>query len=1225
MVSVQEEEKVPVELTATKCVTRLPDLLRPETGWSDDEDACPSRRPPAPVRVTATPQHPPEVQMSQQDKNDSRLVSAIQPGPECAAHTSPLPKGVVKVNELCFDGQGLAPASIELSPSGLPDTSASIPVVPFACKGGASAVHVPPSLEMPIVDHVAPPSPLRLRKPPIVAPFNGTAKVSMPIESTLNCEPMVQPNPVFQIITKSRRGSWKKDQRKPAKPKRRGQQAPTASNPRGLSEHALDYFARARRKFSSKNKSRQEREDECPSCEMVEAAPTATVPPPVKPKRATSAPALGTVMELVPLPGLDNDVFLGPVPEQPNGPVATHTEQKFPCDFEVERDVFAGDNVLPVWVVNARRRGFKVFDMYDTIGDICAHIFSDYRTLLLLRPESCIEHKLLVASRAAVYRKRLRAFDVALVNEGEGILMLRLTPAVLPLPEYVACQPGKYRRKALERVNFEGCQVQVMGADFYTVTKTVYDRLHRHGDAKNHLLCSKGSKRLFINGQAIIFQDGHRTNVLRYSIFQQLFNALGRDSKRTIESVIRTINGLHESKKTLKTTSGDTAISLIQNSVEATLYAEDYLEMLTFRTESLGLLSYVASGYELLRFWFYEYIGLKLFVLSVVGLVLGLLVYQAQHWGGWVTLLTMVLTIVFVSGLAFLVRKCGLLAFMGAWAWRIDSVGSNAPIFSFPRELAECGSAPLPKLDKDWTFEVLYHGHGCFNESYGADRIGIGFFKNVHIPLPCVHSVLRAGVGRQGIEHAEDALIDPTIFEWADKCVDFLFPHTVDLEPYTLTEWIDSRRWKGSKKDGYRRYFPSLVVERMQHYHIKAFIKMEVMLYKLNPRLPGSALARGSMMERFVMSSSDQYCLTIGPYIAKCAEYVKKVMSPESPFVYACMSPNAIGQTFWEAYERGLTAWFTTDYSKFDSHQHEFLLKIEHRFYERIFGDNWEEIRLLMESQWVTKGYASGFADGSSVRFTGKWRRRSGDQNTSLGNTLVNYFAQFAVMCEIFGFDEFLCILESGLLKMAILGDDVVALTTHYIRDKLSMSADALFKRVGLPLSVFDTPDNYNDVIFLQNRFYSGVGGFTLLPRPERIFTKTFLKIGKHPLSLKDGAIYCAAICEGLLSKYVNTPIVTPTLEKMFQLSNTVAREGTTFKHRRDLRRNVRSLHYTWYDDDGVLITTRPLSEEGLLQFREFYSLSAGIEEGLMLWIRDLQHFAPDVQHPWFENLTQLL
>lgn len=107
------------------------------------------------------------------------------------------------------------------------------------------------------------------------------------------------------------------------------------------------------------------------------------------------------------------------------------------------------------------------------------------------------------------------------------------------------------------------------------------------------------------------------------------------------------------------------------------------------------------------------------------------------------------------------------------------------------------------------------------------------------------------------------------------------------------------------------------------------------------------------------------------------------------------------------------------DHSKFDAHETEFAIRMEHEIYRMIYTKDGRR-----KLGWIRKSQISNRGRGSfGTKYKMKGRRVSGDVNTSLGNSIVNWLAMDSVVPE-------------GVV-IIVEGDDTILIGERYIIDAL--------------------------------------------------------------------------------------------------------------------------------------------------------------------------------------------
>jgi hypothetical protein len=160
------------------------------------------------------------------------------------------------------------------------------------------------------------------------------------------------------------------------------------------------------------------------------------------------------------------------------------------------------------------------------------------------------------------------------------------------------------------------------------------------------------------------------------------------------------------------------------------------------------------------------------------------------------------------------------------------------------------------------------------------------------------------------------------------------------------------------------------------------------------------------------------------------------------------------------------------DHSKWDAHVSTGLLDVEHYFYQRHYEGDGRLARLL-RWQHVNRGKSR-----IGTRYFTPATRMSGDMNTALGNSLLNYL-----------------ILRSWLRASGVQGtvycdgDDSVVMVEH--RDEHRLQPVAQFMAsVGMETKV-DRADEFERVEFCQSRPVEVSGHWRMVRNPERVLNRS--------------------------------------------------------------------------------------------------------------------------------------
>jgi hypothetical protein len=153
----------------------------------------------------------------------------------------------------------------------------------------------------------------------------------------------------------------------------------------------------------------------------------------------------------------------------------------------------------------------------------------------------------------------------------------------------------------------------------------------------------------------------------------------------------------------------------------------------------------------------------------------------------------------------------------------------------------------------------------------------------------------------------------------------------------------------------------------------------------------------------------------------------------------------------------------STDYSKYDAHIDEVHQLVEHEVYHFLFPDC-PDFHKLLKTQLFTKGQMANLRENIRVLYEVFSTRGSGDQNTSIGNSIINIIMQ--LYCLNQQFDVFNYLLNDKLV-IIFMGDDTLMLMDDYTIDQVKYES-AMFD-IGMEVKV--TISDIENCKFLSGRF----------------------------------------------------------------------------------------------------------------------------------------------------------
>lgn len=258
---------------------------------------------------------------------------------------------------------------------------------------------------------------------------------------------------------------------------------------------------------------------------------------------------------------------------------------------------------------------------------------------------------------------------------------------------------------------------------------------------------------------------------------------------------------------------------------------------------------------------------------------------------------------------------------------------------------------------------------------------------------------------------------------------------------------------------------------------------------------------------RCIQYRNKRYCLRLATYLHPIEAMVYKITDHTgTPAIAKSRNMMQRGEDLrakWEAYTDPIA--ILLDHSKFDAHCSAELLSLEHRFYTHCYsvGDGQAELKKLLNWQMFNRGVTK-----NGTRYETVATRMSGDQNTGLGNSLINY----ALLQEFNKFYK---------LNAAIYvdGDDSVLICERSKCKNLQMD---FFKQFGMVTKV-DYATMFEKVEFCQSRpVYDGVK-WRMVRNPERFISRLPWLVYNLPQSCWPRYLKSVGMCEVALG--VGVPV----------------------------------------------------------------------------------------------------
>lgn len=206
------------------------------------------------------------------------------------------------------------------------------------------------------------------------------------------------------------------------------------------------------------------------------------------------------------------------------------------------------------------------------------------------------------------------------------------------------------------------------------------------------------------------------------------------------------------------------------------------------------------------------------------------------------------------------------------------------------------------------------------------------------------------------------------------------------------------------------------------------------------------------------------------------------------------------------------------DHSKFDSHVTKELLRVERKVYQHCMPRAYRKnIKWFMDQEENNHGSTS-----TGIKFFTPGTRMSGDQNTALGNSVIN-----AVLIG----NAFKAIKHS----MYVDGDDSVVIIE---KDDVKVldNMQAYMKTCGMETKIEQVTETFEEVDFCQCRPVWFPTGYRLIRTPQRAFDRSGWVVKHMDRVFTDRWIRSVALCELVLGR--GCPLMQEFALKMLPLGS---------------------------------------------------------------------------------------
>jgi len=323
----------------------------------------------------------------------------------------------------------------------------------------------------------------------------------------------------------------------------------------------------------------------------------------------------------------------------------------------------------------------------------------------------------------------------------------------------------------------------------------------------------------------------------------------------------------------------------------------------------------------------------------------------------------------------------------------------------------------------------------------------------------------------------------------------------------------------------------------------KAFVKREFLLkfdqegsYDLSPRL--------------IQGRTPEYQVHTGPWTLAFSKYLaKKWKFPESHVIFTSgMNANALGrlveqaiQYLQETFPGQQIVAGVDDARLWDGTQDEPAIRFELDIYSRFSKPTYVSKALNMQVE--CRGRTP-----HGVKYQTKYKRKSGDGNTSCGNSMLNAWDHITSLCVVSGETV------HGVLSkvvMLVCGDDNYVLGCNWLRQHW-MSIEPILEQLGL-LPKIQIFDDWMMADYCSGWFYPSSRGLIYGPKIGRMLTK----MGWSRTSVTDGPMWARAVALGLKRDVNHVPVIRAIIAKTLQLTEGIDASPLEGKVRDEFRPHV--------------------------------------------------------------------
>lgn len=230
------------------------------------------------------------------------------------------------------------------------------------------------------------------------------------------------------------------------------------------------------------------------------------------------------------------------------------------------------------------------------------------------------------------------------------------------------------------------------------------------------------------------------------------------------------------------------------------------------------------------------------------------------------------------------------------------------------------------------------------------------------------------------------------------------------------------------------------------------------------------------VVPRCIQYRSKRYCLPLASYLTPIEHYICSIVDDsDTPIFAKSRNYRQRGDDIFRKMEYFQDpVVISLDHSKFDAHVNMQLLDAEHWFYKACCRS--PELKRLLHWQRINRGQTK-----NGTRYVTRATRMSGDQNTGIGNSIIN----FAMTKALFGHMKVCYYID---------GDDYLLFVER--KDQPHIKPE-LYRQFGMETKLESVTSTIEHIDFCQTRpVFNGVG-YTMVRNPKRMLSRVQWGVGR--------------------------------------------------------------------------------------------------------------------------------